>query len=80
MITYKSMLVTAINLSFNNIPIAIAGGLSGTNIIYTVIFSFIFSTLFMYIGNAAGRKFQNKIVSVIASTLLVIFGIIKCVQ
>lgn len=79
-ITYKSMLLTATNLSVNNIPIAIAGGLSGTNILYTAIFSFIFSTLFMYIGNVAGRKFQSKIISAVAPILLVILGIIKCVQ
>lgn len=79
-ITYKSMLLTATNLSVNNIPIAIAGGLSGTNILYTAIFSFVFSTLFMYIGNVAGRKFQSKMISAVAPILLVILGIIKCVQ
>lgn len=78
-ITVKSMFLIAINLSINNIPIAIAGGISNTNIFYTVVFSFIFSTLFMYLGNVVGRKFKSKIVSALASILLIILGIIKCV-
>lgn len=78
-VTVKSMFLIAINLSINNIPIAIAGGISNTNIFYTVIFSFIFSSIFMYLGNVVGRKVKSKIVSVLASILLIILGIIKCV-
>ena len=79
MIGTKGKLLLALNLSFNNIPIAIAGGISDTSIVYTAIFSFILSTLFIYIGNLVGRKVKSKIISAVAATILIVLGILKCV-
>lgn len=78
-VSLKGIVLIATNLSINNIPIAIAGGMSNTNIFYTILFSFIFSSLFMHFGNVVGRRFKGTMVSIIASLLLIIFGIIKCV-
>ena len=78
-ISTKGTLMLALNLSFNNIPIAIAGGISNTSIIYTAIFSLILSTAFMYIGNLIGRKVKSKITSAIAAIILIVLGILKCV-
>lgn len=78
-ISTKGTLMLALNLSFNNIPIAIAGGISNTSIIYTAIFSLVLSTAFMYIGNLIGRKVKSKITSAIAAIILIALGILKCV-
>lgn len=79
MISVKGVLMLSLNLSFNNIPIAIAGGISNTSIIYTAIFSLVLSTLFMYVGNLIGRKVKNKITSAVAAIILIVLGILKCV-
>lgn len=78
-ISLKSIILIALNLSVNNIPIALAGGISNTSVLYTSLFSYIFGALFIFLGNMVGKKFKGKILPLVASILLVILGIIKCV-
>lgn len=76
-ISLKSIILIALNLSVNNIPIALAGGISNTSVLYTFLFSYIFGALFIYLGNLVGKKFKGKILSLVASILLIILGIAK---
>ena len=76
-ISFKTSIILSISLSLNNSIICLAGGISGVNKMITTIFTFIFSTFFLLIGNYLGRKINTKIVGIITSILLIIFGIFE---
>ena len=76
-ISYKSSILLALSLSFNNFVIAIASSIGKISVTYAVIFSFIFSTIFLEMGNILGRKINSKIIGVISAILLIVLGIIN---
>ena len=76
-ISIKTSIILAISLSLNNSIISLAGGISGVNRLITVIATFFFSSIFLVIGNALGRKINTKIIGFIASLLLILLGIFE---
>lgn len=74
----KKAILLACGLCVNNIPIAVVAGISNASIIWTSIFSLVFGSLFIFIGNIIGRKLNSIYLSAITSFLLIILGILKC--
>ena len=68
-------------LSLNNIATGIVASISGINIEITTIFTFFFSTAFIYLGNIIGiksikNKFIDKYSNIISSLILIFIGIV----
>ena len=78
-LSYTQALILGFLLSINNILICFAVGISGTNIFFSVIFSFVFSVLFLYFGNKIGKSINTNAVGVAASVLLIILGIYEII-
>lgn len=78
----KEMVTIILMLSLNNIAAGIAASVVGINILFTTICTFIFSCLFLLIGNKIGRnainnKFIEKYSTLIASLILILLGVIS---
>ena len=74
-ISFKTSVILAISLSLNNSIISLAGGMGGVNKLITTISTFFFSGFFLIFGNMLGRKINTKIIAIITSLLLILFGI-----
>lgn len=64
-----------IALTFNNIGLGIGAGISGLPMTMTSISSFLFSLLFLYLGNQIGKSWLSKLIGdaseLIAGTLII---------
>ncbi|WP_164914329.1 manganese efflux pump [Aminipila luticellarii] len=52
---YKDIMLLALALSVNNVGLGIGASITGLNITMTCFTSFIFSFMFIYLGNTAGK-------------------------
>lgn len=80
-ISVKELLLIIVTLSLNNIAAGIAASITGVNIICTTICTFVFGTVFLYIGNNLGKRINNKPVEkyseLISSFILILIGIME---
>lgn len=80
-ICFKDFMTIILMLSTNNIAAGIAASVTGVNILLTIISSFFFSYIFLYIGNKIGKytinNFIQKNCNLISSLILIIIGIIQ---
>jgi putative sporulation protein YtaF len=80
-INIKEAVLIAFALTFNNLGTGIAASITGVNIQYTVILTFIFSILLITIGETIGNNvfgnFLGKYAPLISGILLIILGIIE---
>lgn len=76
-VSISRTIILAIGLSINNIPLAISGGISNADVILVSLFSFMMSIIFIALGNNIGMKIRGKIVSMFASLLFIIIGILE---
>ena len=80
-ISIKELLLIIITLSLNNIAAGIAASITGVNIICTTICTFVFGTIFLYIGNNLGKRINNKLVKkysqLISSFILILIGVME---
>lgn len=80
-ISIKELLLIIITLSLNNIAAGIAASITGVNIICTTICTFVFGTIFLYIGNNLGKKINNNLVEkyseLISSFILILIGVME---
>lgn len=80
-ISIKELLLIIITLSLNNIAAGIAASITGVNIICTTISTFVFGTIFLYIGNNLGKRINNKLVKkysqLISSFILILIGVME---
>ena len=80
-ISIKELLLIIITLSLNNIAAGIAESITGVNIICTTICTFVFGTIFLYIGNKLGKRINNKLVKkyseLISSFILILIGVME---
>lgn len=80
-ITVKEIVFIIATLSINNIATGIAASITGINALYTAICTFIFGSIFLYIGNHFGKKIANTTVQVcseiLSSLLLIILGLVE---
>lgn len=73
------ILKASVYLSLNNIPIAITSGIASYSTFYMLIFSFVFSSFFLYLGNVIGIKIKGKVVSIVSSCIFILLGILELV-
>ncbi|ADK14658.1 manganese efflux pump [Clostridium ljungdahlii] len=80
-INIKEALLVAFGLTFNNLGTGIAASITGVNIQFTVIFTFILSILTIITGEAVGNhilgKLFGKYAPLISGILLIALGIIE---
>lgn len=76
----KSALFLALTLSFNNFVISIVSSIGKISMPYTLLFTYIFSTAFLSIGNILGRKINSKVIAIISAVLLIILGILNFIN
>lgn len=80
-INMKEALLVSFGLTFNNIGAGLAASITGVNIYFTVIATFIISILSIIVGEAIGShllgKFLGRYAPLIAGMLLIILGIIE---
>lgn len=80
-ITIKEVFVMTSTLCVNNIATGIAASITGVNVLYTTISTFIFGTIFIFIGNNLGKKINNKLFEryslLISSLILILIGIFE---
>ena len=80
-ISIKELLLIIITLSLNNIAAGIAASITGVNILCTTICTFVFGTIFLYIGNNLGKRINNKLVEkyseLISSFILILIGVME---
>ena len=80
-ICIKEILVIVVTLSLNNIAAGIAASITGINTFYTTLCTFIFGSIFLYIGNNLGKKIKSEIIirysELISSLMLFLLGIIE---
>ena len=80
-ITLKELIAIILTLSLNNIAAGIAASITGVNVISTTICTFIFGSIFLFIGNNLGKKINNKLVEkyseIISSIILILIGIME---
>jgi putative sporulation protein YtaF len=80
-INIKEALLVAFGLTFNNIGAGIVASITGVNIYFTVIATFIISILTIVIGEAMGNQILGRLLGkyapLIAGVLLIILGTIE---
>ena len=80
-ISLKLIVMTAFALSFNNIATGIAASITGVNILFTTISTFIFSYILLYAGNKIGRGFLsdwcNRFATPVSAIILIILGVLE---
>lgn len=80
----KQLLLLSFMLSSNNIGTGIAASIMGINITITILFTIVFFTLFLYIGNNLGKRLYNKSCTtkkydIMSSIILIMLGIIELI-
>jgi putative sporulation protein YtaF len=77
----KEAFILALGLTFNNLGTGVAASITGVNIYYTVIATFIISILTIILGVSIGKnvfgRFFGKYAPLIAGVLLIILGFIE---
>lgn len=78
----KDIIKIIVALSVNNIATGIAASISGINVLFATMFTFIFSLIFIFIGNLIGIKsksnnFISKYSNVISAILIIVIGILE---
>lgn len=80
-INIKEAVLVAFALTFNNLGTGIAASITGVNIQFTVIFTFILSIVTLKLGETIGNNvlgnFLGKYAPLISGILLIILGIIE---
>ena len=83
-INMKEALIVAFGLTFNNVGTGVAASITGVSIQFTVICTFILSILTIIFGEAVGNhvlgKFFGKYAPLFSGILLIILGIIECLN
>lgn len=79
-LNYLNVITLAITLSFNNFIISIVSSMGKVSMPYTIIFTFLLSTIFLSLGNVLGRKVNSKIIGGISSILLIMLGILSLIN
>jgi len=78
-IEYNEAVTLGLALTINNIGLGIGAAISGLGVLPTAIGSFIFSILFLYIGNVFGDSFLSEFIGKyaepIAAIIIIILGI-----
>lgn len=77
----KEAFILALGLTFNNLGTGVAASITGVNIFFTVITTFIISILTIILGASIGKnvlgRFFGKYAPLIAGVLLIILGFIE---
>lgn len=80
-IDMKEAFILALGLTFNNLGTGVAASITGVNIFFTVISTFIISILTIILGVSIGKnvlgRFFGKYAPLIAGVLLIILGFIE---
>ena len=80
-ISLKEALSVAFGLTFNNLGTGVAASITGVNIHFTIISTFILSILTIIVGEAVGNhvlgKFLGKYAPLFSGILLILLGIIE---
>lgn len=80
-ISLKESLLVAFGLSFNNLGTGVAASITGINIQFTVISTFVFSIFTLMLGRIVGNhvlgKYLGKYTPLFSGVFLVILGIIE---
>ncbi|WP_066367009.1 sporulation membrane protein YtaF [Neobacillus fumarioli] len=80
-IDHKEAFILALGLTFNNLGTGVAASITGVNIFFTVIATFIISILTIILGVSIGKnvfgRFFGKYAPFIAGVLLMILGFIE---
>lgn len=80
-ITIKEMITLIITLLLNNIATGFAASITGVELIPTTVSTFIFGTIFLFIGNNLGKRINNDLIinysEIISSITLILLGIIE---
>lgn len=80
-INMKEALLIALGLTFNNLGTGVAASITGVNILFTIISTFILSIVTITLGEAIGKcllgKLLGKYAPLFSGILLIILGIIE---
>ena len=80
-INMKEALLIALGLTFNNLGTGVAASITGVNILFTIISTFILSIVTITLGDAIGKcllgKFLGKYAPLFSGILLIMLGIIE---
>lgn len=80
-INMKEALLIALGLTFNNLGTGVAASITGVNILFTIISTFILSIVTITLGEAIGKcllgKFLGKYAPLFSGILLIMLGIIE---
>jgi putative sporulation protein YtaF len=80
-INTKEALLIALGLTFNNLGTGVAASITGVNILFTIISTFILSIVTITLGEAIGKcllgKFLGKYAPLFSGILLIMLGIIE---
>lgn len=68
-LTIKEALLLGLALTLNNIGLGIGASITGLPVLSTALGSFLFSLLFLYIGNLVGRSKLSEVVGAFAEPL-----------
>lgn len=80
-INMKEALLIALGLTFNNLGTGVAASITGVNILFTIISTFILSIVTITLGEVIGKcllgKFLGKYAPLFSGILLIMLGIIE---
>lgn len=80
----KEACIVAIGLMINNLGTGLAASITGVNIEFTVLFTFILSMFLLLLGHTIGNnvigKVCGKYAPLLSGLLLIVLGIIECVN
>lgn len=82
-IDIKEAITVGIGLTLNNVGTGIAASIAGVNLFSTLLFTFIFSISFIYIGILLGNKILGRVLGkfspLISGIILILLGIIEII-
>ena len=83
-IDIKEAITVGIGLTLNNVGTGIAASIAGVNLFSTLLFTFIFSISFIYIGILLGNKILGRVLGkfspLISGIILILLGIIEIIK
>ena len=83
-IDIKEVITVGIGLTLNNVGTGIAASIAGVNLFSTLLFTFIFSISFIYIGILLGNKILGRVLGkfspLISGIILILLGIIEIIK
>jgi len=76
-LSLKSLVYIGLLLSINNLPIAVALSILEKNIILTTCFFYMFSILFLKLGNLLGKRLKIINIDIISAIIIIIIGVVQ---